>query len=133
MKGECKKCRRAVDCLSEKGLCKFCTENTLVQMRCTNSDCKHTWKHPGFGAWCPMCGNTNVTSDDKTIDEWMWQKEAEKNGVKFCGMQSGVDEKTVYPIFQDDRTGSFTLYNNETIEQAIDRKIREFFAGAVLQ
>jgi hypothetical protein len=35
-----------------------------------------------------------------------------------------------YPIFQDDRTGSFTLEQGETVEQAMKRKLLEFSKAA---
>jgi hypothetical protein len=68
----------------------------------------------------------NVTSRDKIIDTWMWQREAEKLGIKFAGMQNCGSDIPEFPVFQDNQTGSFCLGKGETVKQALERKRREF-------
>lgn len=121
----CKLCHKEVKIVNLKGICRACTENSPIKMHCREEDCRHEWTSPGLAAWCPVCGSVNITTDDKTTDSWIWQKEAERNGIRFVGIQPG-GEFPDYPIFQDDRTGSFTLGKNETVEQAMKRKLQEF-------
>ena len=123
---ECQGCHKLFDELNTRHLCRTCTENTLVSMHCQEPDCNHSWKHPGVSAWCPLCGSSRVTSDDETIDAWMWQREAKNNEVQFIGMQKGLHGALPFPVFQDLKTGSFSLMAGESVADALARKRWEF-------
>jgi hypothetical protein len=126
---ECKNCHRTNELISDKGLCRVCTNNSLISMRCLSSEtCGHKWQSPGLAAYCPLCGSVNVTSDDKTVDTWLWKMEAKKAGVEFLGIQkSCVNEYPDMPLFLDLQTKtSFTPHKGETLAQAVERKRREF-------
>lgn len=126
---ECSQCHRNNPPFNNTGLCKTCTENLLVPMFCP--ECKHRWKTPGLGAWCPQCGNTNVTSEDIIIDEWIWNKEAELNGVEFKGIQKGFGTYPDMPLFNHPQYGSFVIGKGETLAQSIDRKHHQFLEGII--
>ncbi len=78
-KVECKSCHEKVDVVTADGLCRNCTDDKLINMKCMETDCFYTWQSPGIHTcWCPMCGSSFVTSCDKTVDEWIKEK---KNAV----------------------------------------------------
>ena len=60
------------------------------------------------------------------MTEFNYKQEAEKSGVRFIGMQKGFGYVPDYPLFQDDKTGSFTLHEGETVAQALARMRLKF-------
>ena len=58
--------------------------------------------------------------------ELNYEQEAEKLGIRFIGMQSGFGHTPDYPLFQDDKTGSFALHDGETVADALKRMRLKF-------